>query len=345
MGAPQLALRDTAAGLRLVEALESKEATGARAELRSMRAQLRELQGHPREAIALATVAVDEARRSDEPEALGRAYGVLDEAHQNLGEPEKVVHGRLALELYRKLGQTRRVGLFEMNLGHQAQWTGRWDEAIDLLRRAQADCSAAGDRQAAAGAGVVLGEVFVNRRAFEEAASVLRDARRVLRATGVIPFALLAEAQLARIDLEQGRPAEALASLTQVLDEMIDVDQAGFALEVGIHFASAAGAAGQPARGLERLDELAEKAGEEAGQAAVQVARVRGALLAALGRLDEAWECLEAALAGSRRQSLLYEQLLTLRQRSELARARGLEQSREELREAHRLAQLLGIQS
>jgi hypothetical protein len=77
----------------------------------------------------------------------------------------------------------------------------------------------------------------------------------------------------------------------------------------------------------------------------VPVARVRGALLAALGRLDEASECLEGALAGARRQSLLYEQLLTLRGRSELARARGHEPSREELREADRLAQLLGIQS
>ena len=345
VGAPVLALRETSAGLRLVDSLDSPEAVRAKAALWSMRAQVQGLQGHARQAIALADLAVEAARRADEPEALGRAYGVLDEAYLTLGEHDKVVHGRLALELYRSLGQIRRVGLFEMNLGHQAQWAGRWDEAIELLRSAEQDCTAAGDRQAAAGAGVILGEVLVNRGALDEAQPVLGNARRVLRATGVIPFALLAETQLARISLARGEADNALESLTHTYTEMEQIGQAGFVLTVAIHLAEAANAAGEASRGLSVLDESARRAGSEAVVQAASVDRMRGALLATLGRIDEARDRLDRALALAREQSLVYEELLVLRQRAELAESSGRDPDREELRESERLAQLLGIRS
>jgi class 3 adenylate cyclase/tetratricopeptide (TPR) repeat protein len=345
VGSPVLALRETATGLRLIDGIDSLEAIRAQAALWSMRAQVRGMQGHAREAVALADLAVDAAKRSNEPEALGRAYGVLDEAYRTLGEHDKVVHGRLALELYRELGQTRRAGLFEMNLGHQAQWAGRWDEAVELLRQAQEDCSASGDRQAAAGAGVVLGEVLVNRGSLSEAEIVLRDARRVLRATGIIPYALLAETQLSRIALARGQAEDAFESLGRSYEAMELVGQAGFALEVAIHFAEAARAAGDASRGLTVLEAAARRAGEEAILWAAPVERMRGALLGALGRLDEASACLDRALAHAREQSIPYEELLALRGRAELAVASGHEPDSEELRESEGLAQLLGIRS
>ena len=344
-GSTTLALRDTAAGLQLVDDLASEGAVGARASLRSIRAQARGLQGRPREAIALAESAVAEARQANELEALGRAYGVLDQAYQTLGETDKVVHERLALDVYRELGQRRKAGFSEMNLGHQAQWAGRWDEAIEWLRLAEEDCTAAGDRPAAAGAGVVLGEILVNRRELAAAEPVLRNAWRVLRSAGFTPFALLAETQLARIVLEQGDADQALSLLAAALEEARGVGHAEFVLEVVIVFAAAARAAGRLERGLEVLDEEARRAGEDAHLRAVPLDRARGGLLVALGRLDEAEACLDRALAGARRQGLLYEELSTLRERFALARSRGDEPVEEELREAERLAQLLGVSS
>ena len=76
---------------------------------------------------------------------------------------------------------------------------------------------------------------------------------------------------------------------------------------------------------------------------AAPVNRVRGEALAALGRLDEAEECLERALAEARRQALLYHELLIIRERAALRSLRGTEPDLEELREAGRLAQLLGV--
>ena len=69
---------------------------------------------------------------------------------------------------------------------------------------------------------------------------------------------------------------------------------------------------------------------------------MRGGALAALGRLDEATASIDRALAGARRQSLLYEQLLALRARLELARGAGSDPSSEDLRETVRLAEILG---
>jgi len=161
----------------------------------------------------------------------------------------------------------------------------------------------------------------------------------------VIPFALLAETQLARISLARGEADNALESLTHTYTEMEQIGQAGFVLTVAIHLAEAANAAGEASRGLSVLDESARRAGSEAVVQAASVDRMRGALLATLGRIDEARDRLDRALALAREQSLVYEELLVLRQRAELAESSGRDPDREELRESERLAQLLGIRS
>jgi hypothetical protein len=63
----------------------------------------------------------------------------------------------------------------------------------------------------------------------------------------------------------------------------------------------------------------------------------------ALGRLPEAEECFESALAEARRQTALYHELLALRERTALARIRGVEPDTEEVCEAQRLAHLLDV--
>ena len=70
------ALRETSAGLRLVEGLESLDAIEARATLRAMRSQIFMLQARPREAIALAEMAVGDGQRADcIRSAQARLYG------------------------------------------------------------------------------------------------------------------------------------------------------------------------------------------------------------------------------------------------------------------------------
>ena len=150
---------------------------------------------------------------------MARAYTALDGSYQMLGQPEKAVHESMALEIYTTLGHTRSLGITELNLGVQAYSDGRWDEAVRLYERAQEDCSRAGDRQHTAIAGANLGELLVSRGDLDEAERVLTDARRVLRSSGFTPFALFAETQLARCALERGEAPEALASLSRIVEE------------------------------------------------------------------------------------------------------------------------------
>ena len=162
-GSYRLALRETAAGLRLVDGRSETPAVAARARLLAMRSEIRTYQGRAREAIPLALAAADEARRAEELEALARAYMALDNSYQLLGEPEKAVHERMALEIYTALGDTRSRGITEMNLGVQAYAGGSWQEAEDLYRCAQEDCGRAGDRYNVVIAATNLGELLISR--------------------------------------------------------------------------------------------------------------------------------------------------------------------------------------
>ena len=343
-GAYGQALRETAAGLRLVERIDSVEAAGARATLRAFRAEIRWQQGHARDAIRLAQSAAAEAGLADDLEALAIAYTALDGSYQMLGEPEKAVHEREAVEIYSRLGKTRSLGISELNLGVQAYADGKWGEAVEWYARAQSDCLRAGDRASAAVAGGNLGEVLVSRGELDQAEIVLTDARRTLRAAGYTPYALFAEAQLARIALERGRSDEALASLEAIVAEAATLGHPIIALETAVHFAHAMALARDPEVGLEALEAAANAAGDEAALLSVPIDRVRAACLTALGRTDEAERYLDNALAGAVRQRLLFEQLLIRRARCDLVRRRGGEPSREELQEVGRLQQLLGLE-
>ena len=339
------ALRETTIGLRVVAGDDAPRAAGARSRLQAQRAELRLLQGHPREAIALALEAADEGERIGELEAVARAYTALDGAYQMLGQPEKATHERKAVDIWEQLGRLRSVGIVELNLGVQAYADGHWDEAISWYERSRTDCAAAGDRQNVAIASANLGEVLVTRGELDAAETILTDARRALRAAGLTPYALFAETQLARAKLERGDAAESLLSLARIVDEAEGIGHAGIVLEIAVYFAHAATVAGQPERGLGVLNEAARAAGEEAVMLSVPVDRVRGMALVALGRVDEAAACFERALVGARKQSLLYEQSLVLREQAVSARLLGAEPSAEESSEADRLARLLGISS
>ena len=124
------ALRETTVGLRVVAGQDAPGAAGARSRLQAQRAELRLLQGHPREAIALALEAAAEGERIGELEAVARAYTALDGAYQMLGQPEKATHERKAVDIWEQLGRLRSVGIVELNLGVQAYADGHWDEAV-----------------------------------------------------------------------------------------------------------------------------------------------------------------------------------------------------------------------
>ena len=340
-GAHGRGLRETSTGLRLVADNDAIDAIAARANLRALRAEIRWQQGHLHDAIDLANAAVADAERADNGEALAVAYTALDASFQLLGEPDKAVYERKAVEIWARLGQTRSLGICELNLGVQAYADGDWDEAIDWYSRAQQDCLLAGDRAAAAMAAANLGEVLVSRRSLDEAERVLSDARRALRAAGYIPHALFAETHRARAAVEQGRGAEAIPALEAIVAEAATLGHPTIAFETVVHLAHAHAVSGNPDAGLAALEAAAAE--DVAPYLAVSVDRVRAECLAGLGRHEEARAVLDGSLAGALRQRLPYEQLLVRGARRDLALADGQQPSDEDMQEIERLLHVLGL--
>jgi class 3 adenylate cyclase/tetratricopeptide (TPR) repeat protein len=340
-GAWGRALRETSAGLRLVEGRRGRRAAAVRAMLRAMRAENLMFQGRAHEAIPLATAAAAEAHRAGELEAAARAYTALDGSYQLLGEPQKAVYERLALDIYTRLGDVNARGIVHNNLGVQAYDDGRWSEALEFYERAQDDCLRSGDHQNAAMAATNLGELLVSKGEIDRAERVLNEARRVMRSSRFTPFVLFAEIQLARCALERDDATLALEMLESAIAEARLVGHAGMALVGSTYRAHAHARAGSPELGLVSLDSEAMTARDGAIWRAAAVERARADCLTVLGRTDEARQGLDRALSVAKEQGLLYEEMLIRRDRARLS-VSDLD-AEDELREAERLAQLLGI--
>ncbi len=336
-GAISQALRETALGLRLVEDGGTPAAQSAAARLRSVRAGLLLDQLRPREALAVGLRAVEEAEASGELTALARAYTKIDEAYQILGRRDDAVHEESALEIYETLGDLRNVTALAINLGVQAYADGHWDDAISHYAKAQEVSRRSGNVPAESAAAANLGEVLISRGRLDDAEAVLEEARRTLRGQKVVGFALFAETQLARLQMERGDHEAAVGSLSQVVEEAIQIGQPFFAVDASVHLADACTRSGDPLRALEVIEVAAELAGEDAALYEVPLERLRAQALVATDRADEALAHIEPALASARAQRLIYEEALLL-----LVKARTAAGDGDVLTEAHRLLEELG---
>ncbi len=305
-----------------------------RANLGAYRADIRLQQGHVREAVSLATTVAADAKRHGARRALANAYRVLHHGYQQLGEPENAVYEEQALEIWRELGELRQAAIIEMNFGVDAYAEGRWDEAVTHYTRAQEDLQRVGDPAHAGLAGANLGELLVSRGALDQAEPVLVEARRALRAAHFADAAIFADMQYARLVLGRGQAADAVAMLQRAVDEAGSLGHPKLVEVVAIQLGEALVRADDPERALAVLAEAERGAGDEAMDMKVPLALARAGALIAVGRSDEAASELAAALPLARRQSLLYEEMLILEARAELARRTGDAADGEELQEA-----------
>ena len=93
--------------------------------------------------------AVEEAESAGAREPLAHAYFLLDWCYASLGRYEEAIYSPRALAIYEELGNLHRQGLILNNMGVFAHFQGRWDEALDLYKRAEH----AWERRATAGTG------------------------------------------------------------------------------------------------------------------------------------------------------------------------------------------------
>ncbi|MEQ1802351.1 MAG: adenylate/guanylate cyclase domain-containing protein [Gammaproteobacteria bacterium] len=340
-GSFQAALRELAAGRRLVVHVEGPEARRMRAKLGSFAAMIRFAQQRYAAAVKSAEVAAQEAREADEPVALAEALVAADSARLSLGGGK--TDGLLeALAIYQSLGDLSSEGMVSGNIGCAAYLAGRWDEALDWFARDRAIRQRAGSTVGAATAAGNIGEILVKRGQLAEAEPLLRDAIRAMRATGYNDGAAYTELQLARALVGRGAIVEAIAVLDRISAEFAAFGQSASALEASLVGAFARIVQGNPGAALELLDRAAARSGSGAAMLAPQVAEVRGRALAALGDRVAAAREIDSGIAAARKLGMPYEEAMLLSARSEIARSSGLAPAAEDLEESERILKGLG---
>ncbi len=251
------ALRYWTRGLHAAEQLPEPTASAARAALLVGAAGARLRQGRFHDSVRLGREAVAAAERSGDRASLARAYSLLDSALTDRGEAEQAATFReLALPIYEQIGDLKGQADVLNNLGVDAYWEGRLDDAVACYRRSRDASEAAGDVVGAATAANNLAEVLSDQGRLDEAEEMFDRALAVwTRASFPIGVAL-ATSNLGRLRARQGRPAEALALLEEALTGFRALHAEALAVDTEVRLAEVLLAAGRRAEALALCDDL-----------------------------------------------------------------------------------------
>jgi tetratricopeptide (TPR) repeat protein len=191
-------------------------------------------------------------------------------------------------------------------MGVFAHFQGRWDDALDLYRRAEQAWAKTGDRWHVALATLNVGEVLSDQGHMDEAEALLRDALRVARSSHSGPLLSDVALRLGRLLSRSGRFEEAHALLAEAREQS--------ELEADARIAECFVLEANPTAALELSTDALARARSLAGgfDVVVMLHRTQGCALLQLGRAEEARGALALALAEARKRSLNYEVALGL---------------------------------
>ena len=290
LGKLPLALRYASRALRMLAEVSGNDAAGERARLYALYGSIRIEQGLTLDAIKWCTRAVEEAESADAREPLAHAYFLLDWCYASLGRYEEAIYSPRALAIYEELGNLQRQGLILNNMGVFAHFQGRWDEALDLYKRAEQAWAEAGDRWNGSMATANVGEVLSDQGRLEEGEPFLRDALRVARASESGTRVSMVGVRLGRLLARTGRFEEAHPLLGEARDEYRDAASLAELCNAEAWIAECLMLQGDSEAALAFSTEVLGRGQSLKGvfDVIALLNRVRGSALLQLGRLEEA---------------------------------------------------------
>jgi class 3 adenylate cyclase/tetratricopeptide (TPR) repeat protein len=310
-----LALRWYTRAHRLIAHLEEDdEVVGLRARLLNAQAAARLRQGRMREAIPLLEESVRAAQRVDDRAALGHAYYLHDWAHTELGSPEAGRYRDLALPIFEELGDLRSQAIVLNNLGVDAYYEGRWDEAAEFYRRALE----ANDRVGDTGDGGMvrnnIAEIRLDQGYYDDAERLLGEALRAARAASFSMLVGAVTQNLGRLHALQGDLDRAKELYDDARDLLAGIGSEKHRLEVGAREAERLVLAGSPRRALVIAGAVRDDATRLGAEPRVLAMLQRIAALAKLqsGDREGAVQRLHEAIEIARGSDAAYEELLSL---------------------------------
>jgi tetratricopeptide (TPR) repeat protein len=334
-------------GLEAVELLEPAEQARMRFELSLAYAGVKLRQGEFRDCVEWCNRVVGEAAGPvDDLAALAHAYYLLHLSHTSLRSPERAAFRGLALPIYEELGDLLGQANVLNNLGIDAYYEGRWQEALDLYERSKDARERIGDVVGAAQITNNIGEVKSDQGYLTTASELFEEARAVFEASGHRMLATLATSNLGRAASRAGELEEALTTLGQALEDFHEIRAGSNVLETKARLAECHVFSRRPEEALALADEVLEVT-EQTGSGATLRAllhRLRGYALAQSSDLEGAAEALRYSIEIAREAEETYEAALTLEAGARLAQLRG-EDGGAETAESRALVARLGVVS
>jgi len=339
------ALRWLSQGLKLLTLVNGPEQVGMRAKLMGGYGAVRLEQGQIREAIKWARRAIAEAETTEEKAALAQAYLTLDIALTELGEPADAPYAHLALTLFEQLEDLAGEANTLNNMGAEAYWRGRWDEARDLFERSQRARERMGDEVNAADGLNNVAEILSDQGRLDEAEALFRTTLRVRQAFNHRIGLAYAWSNLGRVAYRSGRNAEAMAFLEQARSEFAELKMAHEVLETDARIAECLLFGGQWQEAQEVIERALVQANQVGGTTAQapMLYRLRSWAAIQAGKPTEAAADLAISLQHGRARGADYEVALTLNVRSALVRVLGENPDPAEEAEQHEILSRLGV--
>ena len=313
------ALRWFTRGLRTLETLDDATKSENRLRLLLGYAGIRLRQGALADCVQWCERTVEEARGAGALAQLAHAYYLLHLAYTSLGSPERTRVRDLALPIYEELGDLLGQANALNNLGIDAYYEGRWDNALDYYERSRRARERIGDVVGAATIANNIAETLSDQGLYEEAEALFEQVDETCTAAGSLLMTAVVDGNLGRLAARRGRHEEARRLLTTALAAFREIDAAAFVLEIQARLAEAAVLAGDHAQAL-RDAEVAELTSEGAAPPALQglLHRVRACAHLQAGRHEDAARYFAHSLEAARSGDALYEVALSLRARSRL---------------------------
>ncbi len=333
-------------GLRSLDSLPAGEQALMRSELGLAYAGVRVRQGEFVDAAGWCKQVVEEAAKDDNLPALAHAYYLMHLAYISNRSPERAALRGLALPIYEELGDLLGQANVLNNLGVDAYYEGRWQEALELYERSKALRERIGDVVGAATITNNIGEVKSDQGYLTTASEIAEEARSVFETAGHRNLLTHALSNLGRIAAREGRLEDSRTLLHKARELAEEISAGGLLVELEARLAERAVLAGETDGALAGAD-AALTAIEQSGGGSPQhafVHRIRGYALMQRGDLDAAGEALRESLELARSSDETYELALALEALARLAELRGVDGTAEG-KEAKALLARLGVVS
>lgn len=214
----------------LERAEDSIERVRSRADVQLAYAGVKYRQGHFDEARTWAERAAADADAGADRGRLAHAYYLSHIAAVNAGrrDPE---HRDQALAILEEVGDLTRLTNLQNNVGIEAYFDGRWDDALDWYRRSGECAARVGDVVNVARAQNNEAEILSDRGLLDEARALFDQALRVWRAADYRVGIALATANLGRVEARGGRFEDAHRLLEDALAQFAELGAEAFVAE------------------------------------------------------------------------------------------------------------------